>query len=162
MEFILVILGIVAALSGLFKDNSDSDSPIPKRRNNPPRPTPTPSGGGGSSSSTWERQNESGSQPSASSIEEQEYEQRKQLAERMNTMPYQSQEPELEHDATIRYDPRKSENGLAVEQEKLKRSMKRSLTRSGVINGVMMSEVLGQPRAVKPYRSIIAQRKNRN
>jgi len=159
MEVILVILGIIAAVSSFFKDSEDTDTPIPKRRNNSPRPTPTPSGGGGSRSSAQNTQDESRSQTTipADSIEEQQYEQRKQLAERMNTMEYR--DTQSEHDAISHHHTRKPGSNLSSEERRLKKRMNNNLTRTGLINGIIMSEVLGQPRAVRPYRNIVAQRK---
>ncbi|HLR61128.1 MAG TPA: hypothetical protein VK097_01660 [Lentibacillus sp.] len=156
MEVILIILAIIATASGLFKDKADTDTPIPKRKNNPPGPAPAPSGGGQSHSST---ENETGTQTtvSAPSIEEQQNEQRKQLADRMSTKEHQ--DTEREHHAIISDKSRTPDTDLSNEHQKLRKTMNNNLTRTGLINGVIMSEVLGQPRAVKPYRSIVAQRK---
>ncbi|GGJ83379.1 hypothetical protein GCM10007063_02350 [Lentibacillus kapialis] len=156
MEVILIILAIVASISGLFKDKSDTDTPVPQRKNNQSEPTPAPSGSGQTRSST-ENETETQTTVSASSIEEQQDEQRKQLAERMNTTKHQY--TEQEHDAIISHKTRKSDTDLTDQQLKLRKNMNNNLTRSGLINGVIMSEVLGQSRAVKPYRSIITQRK---
>lgn len=156
MEIILIILAIVSALSGLFKDKSDRDTGPPKRSHNPPKPTPTPSGGGQGGGT--EAQNEPQTSVSTVSIEEQQNEQRRQLAERMNTVK-QNPTEQREHDAISHHDTRRPENNLSAERHNMKRQMNSNLTRTGVINGVIMSEVLGQPRAVKPYRSIVSQRK---
>lgn len=154
MEIIFIILAIVAVLSGFLKNDSDNDTRTSRRGNNQPGPTPYPSG----------RENRSGEmqrgdEPQstvAESIEVQQYEQRNQLAERMNTM---KQNQESEHDANIQHSTRKPEDDLSAEHQKMKKQMTNNLTRTGIINGVIMSEVLGQPRAVKPYRSIVAERK---
>lgn len=41
-----------------------------------------------------------------------------------------------------------------------KKDMKRNLTKQGLVDSIVMAEVLGAPRARKPYRSIIYERKN--
>ncbi|WP_010531030.1 hypothetical protein [Lentibacillus jeotgali] len=155
MEVILIILAIIGTVSGLFKDKADSDTPIPKRKSNPPKPTPTPSGGDQSYSSPEDKA-DTQTTASAPSIEEQQDEQRKKLAERMNAMEHQ--DTRREHDAIVTRN-RKPGTDLSAEHQRLRNSMNNNLTRTGLINGVIMSEVLGQPRAVKPYRSIVAQRK---
>src|SRR5699024_10950928 len=40
-----------------------------------------------------------------------------------------------------------------------KKDMKKNLTKQGLIDSIVMAEVLGPPRARKPYRSIIYERK---
>lgn len=43
-----------------------------------------------------------------------------------------------------------------------KRDVKSGLNREGLINGIIMSEVLGSPRARKPYRSVVSERKKQS
>ncbi|SFD55296.1 hypothetical protein SAMN05216238_102182 [Lentibacillus persicus] len=158
MEIIFIILAIIASVSGFFKDKDDNPGPdtrMPGRGKQQPRPSPAPStdrhtGG--------EDQQQEMPQAAQATIEEQQQEQRRQLAERMNTAG-EKQENAGEHDAIKRHDVREPENELSLEQRKAKKQMNNNLTRTGVINGVIMSEVLGSPRAVKPYRSVIAERK---
>jgi|GEM_PF-4736193 len=47
----------------------------------------------------------------------------------------------------------------SYEQERFQKEFKQGLTRRGVINSVVMAEVLGQPRAINPYKSVIEKRK---
>lgn len=47
---------------------------------------------------------------------------------------------------------------LSEEQKVLKKDLKGSLKGSGLINGVIMAEVLGKPRSLKPYQSVIQER----
>ncbi|ALX48121.1 hypothetical protein [Lentibacillus amyloliquefaciens] len=155
MEIIFIILAIIASLSGFFKDNKDSDTKVPPRRNNQPGPSPSTGGNTGE----WTQQEElPQSAEVPATIEEQQQEQRKQLAERMNTAGKEQAE-KRGHDAILRHNTRDSGNDLSLERKRAKKQMRNNLTRTGMINGVIMSEVLGQPRAVKPYRSIIAERK---
>lgn len=47
---------------------------------------------------------------------------------------------------------------LTEKQKTLKKQMSGNITSKGLVNGIIMSEVLGPPRARKPYRSIIEER----
>lgn len=49
----------------------------------------------------------------------------------------------------------------SYEQERFQKEFKQGLTRRGIINSVVMAEVLGQPRARNPYESVIAKRKSK-
>ncbi|MFD1363016.1 hypothetical protein [Lentibacillus salinarum] len=158
MEIIFIILAIVAALSGFFKDNAQNNRDTSERRQNKPVPAPFPSGGEDKTADSPHRETETVPTDVAESIEERQYEQRKQLAERMNKTE-QTQTPDSEHDGIKQHITREPGNELTAEQQKMKRQMNHNLTRTGLVNGVIMSEVLGQPRAIKPYRSIVAQRK---
>jgi len=46
-------------------------------------------------------------------------------------------------------------------EKAFKRNFNKSLTRKGLVNSVIMAEVLGAPRARRPYQSVIAKRRNR-
>ncbi|GGA68667.1 hypothetical protein [Ornithinibacillus halotolerans] len=48
---------------------------------------------------------------------------------------------------------------LNEKQEAFKKDVQTGLTYKGLVQGVIMSEVLGPPRARKPYRSVIQERK---
>ncbi|WP_010650932.1 hypothetical protein [Oceanobacillus massiliensis] len=45
-----------------------------------------------------------------------------------------------------------------IHKEKMKRQVVDNISAKGLVNGVMMSEILGAPRAKKPYRSILQDR----
>lgn len=49
-------------------------------------------------------------------------------------------------------------NHFSEEQEELKKNIRGSLRKRGLINGIIMAEVLGKPRALKPYQSVIVER----
>ncbi|MEI3596645.1 MULTISPECIES: hypothetical protein [unclassified Oceanobacillus] len=50
---------------------------------------------------------------------------------------------------------------LSEEQEVLKKDIRRSLKNKGLINGIIMAEVLGRPRSLKPYQSVTSERYKR-
>lgn len=47
---------------------------------------------------------------------------------------------------------------LSKEQQVLKQDLRSSLRSKGLINGIIMAEVLGRPRALEPYQSVTQQR----
>jgi hypothetical protein len=47
---------------------------------------------------------------------------------------------------------------LSKEQKALKNDIRGSLRKKGLINGIIMAEVLGNPRAIKPYQSVTVER----
>lgn len=48
----------------------------------------------------------------------------------------------------------------SYDQKRFKKEFKQGLTREGLINSVIMAEVLGSPRARNPYESIVSKRRN--
>ncbi len=157
MDVILIILAIIGGLAGFLKDKSDKDTNKQKRTANLPNPSPTPSGGGGGMArSDYQTQDSE----VKTSIEEQQKEQRERLADRMNTETQKAIE-ERKHDAILNENDNinQSDNELSVEQKRFKRRIKNNLNQKGLVNGVIMAEVLGSPRAKKPYQSIVRQRR---
>ncbi|MGP4107230.1 hypothetical protein [Virgibacillus sp. L01] len=156
MDVILIILAIIGGLAGFLKDKSDKDTNKQKRTVNSPNPSPTPSGGGGMARSDYQTQ----VSEEKTSIEEQQQEQRERLADRMNTATQKAIE-ERKHDAIINENDNINQTGnkLSVEQKRFKRRIKNNLNQQGLVNGVIMAEVLGSPRAKEPYQSIVKQRR---
>ncbi|MFB4166514.1 hypothetical protein [Virgibacillus sp. JSM 102003] len=158
MDVILIILAIIGGLAGFLKDKSENDTNKQKRTVNSPKPSPTPSGGaGGMTRNDYQQQ----SSEEKTSIEEQQQEQRERLADRMNTATQKAID-ERKHDAIINENDNfnQTDKELSVEQKRFKRRIKNNLNRKGLVNGVIMAEVLGSPRAKKPYQSIVKQRRN--
>src|SRR5690625_3961192 len=61
----------------------------------------------------------------------------------------------------------RSSNRIKVEntnknhkEQAFKQDFNKSLTRKGLVNSVIMAEVLGAPRARKPYQSVVTKRRN--
>lgn len=50
---------------------------------------------------------------------------------------------------------------LSEQQKVLKKDIRGSLRKKGLINGIIMAEVLGSPRALKPYKSVTSERYRR-
>ncbi|MFZ3578647.1 hypothetical protein [Virgibacillus sp. DJP39] len=138
---ILIILAIVGGIAGFLKDRSSKGN----EKNNPysasnPKPSSTPSGGysGSYDESTKERQDH-------------------------ETMSVDNQSTHHaidngKHDAI----PRKKSVTPSYNSHKnnrLKKQVSNNLSKQGLVNGVIMSEVLGAPRAKKPYKSIASERR---
>ncbi|WP_077327053.1 hypothetical protein [Virgibacillus siamensis] len=52
-----------------------------------------------------------------------------------------------------------NERGLTKEQKEFKKRISNNLNKKGLVNGIIMAEILGKPRAMQPYRSIISKRR---
>ncbi|GAA0602160.1 hypothetical protein GCM10009001_18810 [Virgibacillus siamensis] len=51
------------------------------------------------------------------------------------------------------------DKGLSAEQKRFKKRVRSNLNKKGLVNGVIMSEVLGKPRSMKPYNSSISEKR---
>lgn len=154
----LIIGGIIKVLSGASEDHEEKrQKPVPRPRTQAPRPTPTPSGGGN-------RPNTVKPVPVQSvSIEEQQQKQLDQLAGKLLTDQKQTltdMRDEDHHAQSIDHEIPKMKPNTNYEHVKYKKQIKGQLTRNGLIEGIIMSEVLGPPRARKPHhQSAITGRK---
>ncbi|MGY0692881.1 hypothetical protein ACW2QC_08830 [Virgibacillus sp. FSP13] len=157
MEVILAILAIIGGAIGMFKDKTTETKH--KRPYQVPKPTATPSGGNYQS-----RREAPAMQPkqvkNTASMEKQREDQMKQLADIMNTNTEQKADKQL-HDAIIGNTIRKP-GELSNRKSSLKKQVKKNLSNKGLIDGIIMAEVLGPPRAHKPYQSIISERRRKN
>lgn len=165
MDFniILIILAIIGGISSLFKDKK-TEQPKKKTHQQPRPTTPVPD------SSQKQKNDQSSYEPSKEAIEMQEQRdsQMQQLAERMNIG---KQEKEKEHEANLDKQASIEENNASIDKELNKRKkqkefpqtdmqkrVRNNLNRKGLVDGIIMSEVLGPPRARKPYQSVITKR----
>ncbi|MFD1038521.1 hypothetical protein ACFQ3N_08965 [Virgibacillus byunsanensis] len=152
--FIIVV--IIAGIIGFLRDSSAKQKQQERKPSNTPRSTSTPSGGRSRSQGDY-RGNQSQQTVSSTSIQDQQNEQMKQVADRMGA---KKGIEELPHDAiignTLREPPKEE---LSHDQLKLRQQIGNNLTKKGLVNGIIMAEVLGPPRAKKPYRSVISERR---
>ncbi|GAB4073408.1 hypothetical protein GCM10028778_09260 [Barrientosiimonas marina] len=163
MEIILAIIGIIIAIfsNHFFKDSTehdDGDAGSPRRDQTASRSSSSGSETQTAGGANFEREPEPVDLPA--SIEEQQEEQRKQFADYVNPAG-NSQTQEPAYHAPDQHNTRKTAEGLTSAQQVMRKEMRHNLTREGIVNGVIMSEVLGQPRALRPYRSQVAQRKQK-
>lgn len=90
------------------------------------------------------------------SIEEQQQEQMERLANRYQTAS-QGDIENLDHTFKDLIVERKEEKANPGKREMQKR-VSQNLDGKGLVNGIIMAEVLGSPRAKKPYKSILQKR----
>ncbi|MFD1850238.1 hypothetical protein [Oceanobacillus bengalensis] len=157
-----IILVILSGIFGLFGKKEEEKK---EKKTNQPRPTPTPSGGYQTSKRSQtpvERK-----QPTVTlSVDEQKKEQLDRLAGQLKTKSIHSFEDisqqRMKDSSHYAFDNRSIHNPveqLSRDQVKLKEEISNNLSKKGLIQGIIMAEVLGPPRATKPYRSVIEERK---
>ncbi|RDW21765.1 hypothetical protein [Oceanobacillus chungangensis] len=167
-NFFIVVI-IISAIMGLFGKKSE-DAEKKKQQSNRPKPAPNPV----SRSQRNERQEANptagskqarsntpqASKPMVStiSIEEQQKAQIERLKGKYNSGQNKAIN-DLSHHALVESRVTQSVSELSKEQANYKKQLRENLTRKGLVNGIIMSEVLGSPRARNPYRSVVEQRK---
>src|SRR5690625_1465184 len=77
---------------------------------------------------------------------------RKQLSVDSHHMPKEASESHFENLERLPL------NHTPYRKQKFKKKMKKNVTKQGLINGIIMAEVLGPPRSKKPYRNIVLDR----
>ncbi|MFD2046104.1 hypothetical protein ACFSTA_12025 [Ornithinibacillus salinisoli] len=158
--FVIIIIGAILRLLGGSKENEqEKRGQNPRPRQNPePRPTATPSGGQRQRNNQPVKQNETAAQ--TISIEDQQQQQLERLAGRMNTSKDQSMDDLTGHSSNLGETFKQPKRNIdSHKEENYRKQIKGNLSRNGLVNSVIMAEVLGSPRAKKPYRSVIADRK---
>ncbi|MBY7143346.1 hypothetical protein KFZ56_09795 [Virgibacillus sp. NKC19-3] len=151
MDNLFIVVIIIAGIIGFFR-NSSAEQEQDRRQTNRPRPTSTSAPSGGDNQPQQRRAHEAPSnQPAPASIEEQQSEQLGRLANQLQTETKDAME-KLPHDAIIGNTLREPNKNSSVEKEALKKQIKGNLGKTGLVNGIIMSEVLGSPRARKPYQ----------
>lgn len=101
------------------------------------------------------------SQAPMKSVEEQQQEQMERLADQ-----FQTETKERVDELTENVDMESALKEIQTdnsqqEKQQLKRQMRDNLKGKGLMSGIIMSEVLGPPRAIKPYRNVIHERKRK-
>lgn len=166
-NFFIVLLIIVGIL-GFLRDNAAKQKEEERRRRNRPTrpapqtsraPQPSRTDSGTSGRTVLETVRDT---ISNTTIEDQQKEQMDKLASRFNTKTNEAIDEVREDISTTKsvlLERDKTE--LSKEQKQIKRGVTQSLEGKGLINGIIMAEVLGPARARKPYRSVVAERKNK-
>lgn len=140
---ILVLLAIIGGIAGFIKDKSGKGNETSKPYTSP-QPVNT------SSSGRYETGSEEIYTDSANYV---------------SSSITRDEQPDThravengEHDALSGIKQRK----LTPDSKKnsvMRKQISRNLTKQGLVNGIIMNEVIGPPRAMKPYRSITEQRR---
>ncbi|MCT2537602.1 hypothetical protein NC661_01480 [Aquibacillus koreensis] len=152
---IIPILVALGWLFGMFKKD-DNDQPAKRPQ---PRPTPSPSGPNQTESPTISDVQEEQSSTRVQTYYEQKQEQLDKLRNNMNA-DSNINSGKIERISSI--NNQRNENKIEVSSTKKqsKLSVKRNLTKRGLAESVVMAEILGPPKAVKPYRSVVQNRRN--
>lgn len=158
----IVVGGLVKLISGNSK-NSESDTkttqPVQSRRQSQER-----AGNRENRPNSTSKQSSSENTTSVS-IEEQQQKQLERLAGKAATSTVQNYDSlkEQSYDSDNRHTISKSSQNNKKEFTKnkiaVKRQLNKKISRNGLIDSVIMAEVLGAPRARKPYKSVITERK---
>lgn len=171
----LVIL-IISGIIGMFSNNREQQQQRPNRPEQPqtrqqkqPRPVPT------STRQETVRQrpkevvtSKSETEPKDTTVtlatpkrmEEEQKAQMERLQDRVTDLTITDGDVIGEDDFISRQQIEVSKS-LSEEQKVLKRDIRRSLQNKGLINGIIMAEILGEPRSVKPYQSVTSNRYKR-
>ncbi|MUK87088.1 hypothetical protein GMD78_01550 [Ornithinibacillus sp. L9] len=157
--FFLVI--VIGALLRLFSGNSNQNKEEQRKtQQNRPRQQTNPRPSTSPSRANTQRDVKTNTTASQSiSVEEQQKQQLEKLAGRMNTKMEQSIE-DLSTNTTDLGETlkRPKKEATSLKEEDYRKRIKGNLSRDGLVNSVIMAEVLGAPRARKPYRSVISER----
>ncbi|WP_233881087.1 hypothetical protein [Virgibacillus halodenitrificans] len=93
-------------------------------------------------------------------LAEQQRKRMEELAEREQVYSARSKDEINRHDAILgNTSEQPSEVALSHKQRKFKKQVTANFEKKGLANGIIMSEILGPPRAVKPYKSVVQQRR---
>lgn len=173
IEFILsnfvIVLLILGVLSRLFGGAKEEEQKRQKntRQGRPAsgqqRPRPVPSQTRRESDQPVQGMPNTGSStpvPSVS-VESEQQKQLEQLAAQMKTEGKQSFEDlaaqiSQEERPTIQVENKQQ---ASINHTEMQREIKRGITKKSLVHSVIMAEVLGPPRARKPYKSIIDERR---
>jgi len=177
-NFIIVLI-IIGGLAKLF--GGDNQEQQKKQTNRTPRPVetrkqaPLPQGkmekpnrqGRAKSETSSSPMGETGSIGEVISVEDQQQKQLEQLAGKMqnetvqsfddlpNQIDYEHQSFSSMHSKTA--SPSLQDNNKY--KKEVKKQIKKRLSRKGLTESIIMAEVLGPPRARKPYKSVIDERR---
>lgn len=150
---ILIIGGLISFFRG-SSGKSDQESQQPSGR--PTQRSQTYSQSESNKSTRSEMSDtEHSTNMSALSVEEQRDEQLERLKKQLNTNEHQVSPHPSKNKTKVVHSHESS-----YKYHEFKKDMKRNLTKQGLIDSIVMAEILGPPRARKPYRSIIDERKN--
>lgn len=163
LENLFLIFIIVSGIIAVLGDNKKKDQGEQQKRQTPP-PSPRQSN---SAPRTTQRQPRAERQvyteekrpdisAGSGSIQEQQQEQMERLANKFRSQ-VQNLENVEQKDISSLLTTRKQES-QGISQEDLKRRVSNNFNAEGLVNGIIMSEVLGSPRAKKPYRSVVRDR----
>lgn len=150
----VIISGIIAVLGDGKKKNQEEQkrkTPPQKQSNSAPRTTQRQPRAERKVYTEQERPT-----MSAGNIQEQQQEQMKRIANKYSAQVQNVEDLDKKDTSTVL--PANKDDNQGISQQEMKRRVTSNLSAEGLVNGVIMSEVLGSPRAKKPYRSVVRDR----
>ncbi|MFS0751402.1 hypothetical protein [Oceanobacillus sp. 1P07AA] len=150
----IIISGIIAVLGDGKKKNQEEQNkktPPQKQSNSAPRTTQRQPRAERKVYTEQERPT-----MSAGNIQEQQQEQMKRIANKYSAQVQNVEDLEEKDTSTVL--PATKDDNQGISQQEMKRRVTSNLSAEGLVNGIIMSEVLGSPRAKKPYRSVVRDR----
>lgn len=151
---LVIISGIIAVLGDGKKKNQEEQkrkTPPQKQSNSAPRTTQRQPRAERKVYTEQERPT-----MSAGNIQEQQQEQMKRIANKYSAQVQNVEDLDKKDTSTVL--PANKDDNQGISQQEMKRRVTSNLSAEGLVNGVIMSEVLGSPRAKKPYRSVVRDR----
>ncbi|MRH43084.1 hypothetical protein GH741_10345 [Aquibacillus halophilus] len=150
---LLPLILIASWILGMFKKQDDSKKP---ENNRNPRPTPTTTGSATTETTDFEEPVQTGTQSYYENKRAQleKFKNDNQINASNNKSNPILQEREI-HDAIKSGKMPKVYKKTTGSGKKKKISLNNHLTKRGLAESVIMAEVLGSPRSLKPYRSVM-------
>lgn len=164
---IFVVLAVVAGVIGFLKNSVSKEQEAEKKDTRPKRPNrPTPPFGG-ETKRQWHDPTKRRQVPKKEAPTVTNNTSTQELKPQMDQLVQQVETSFMEnvdefsssaHSTTLKRSL-KSQPKSDQLRTKMKRQVSSNLTQKGLVNGIIMAEVLGPPRAKKPYRSVLAERR---
>lgn len=173
IEFIMnnmfLVIIIISGIIGFLSSNKEEQKKQQQRKTQQQRPTaskpkPTPTPSGPKEPQHRQRvyqtktQSEEKDLTATASIADEQQEQMKRLEERYGITSTDLTDEDLSHQGLKFRKSLTKIKDLSEEQRVLKKDIRNSLKNKGLINGIIMAEVLGKPRSLKPYESVTLER----
>lgn len=162
--FLVLIIGALLSLFGDKKKGKQEEREQGQQQTSSRRRMPEPEGKPlGRMETTPERQpnlvQKKKEMSSQLSIEEHRANQMAEYLKRSSTNETSTDRDELSEDQVNKEQKRIQKLATSYKQNEFKKEFKKSLTKEGLVNSVIMSEVLGSPRSRNPYQSVITKRR---
>ncbi|MBN6206001.1 hypothetical protein JYK21_06020 [Ralstonia pickettii] len=173
IEFIMnnmfLVIIIISGIIGFLSSNKEEQKKQQQRKTQQQRPAasktkPTPTPSGPQEPQHRQRvyqtktQSEEKDLTTTASIADEQQEQMKRLEERYGITSTDLTDEDLSLQGLKFQKSLSKIKDLSEEQRVLKKDIRKSLKNKGLINGIIMAEVLGKPRSLKPYESVTLER----
>lgn len=172
MDNIFIIILVLSGIIGFFSSNKEEKKKQEQRTEQQrpqqaePRPTPTPSGPREPKRQEVYRTELKPSKTNvittaSASFENEQKSQMEKMQSRYGASSSSTIDEDIAHQGLKFREALKPLEDLSEEKDILKKDIKHSLRNKGLINGIIMAEVLGKPRSLKRYESVSLERYKR-